>query len=590
MFNQYRKVYLSSLFYGVTTCVLMGCNGANINTESTNLTVSQPAKQTIHINQLGYFATGEKGAIIPATKETAFRLQNSAGETVFEGTLSESRGWPAQGPNEFKFADFSAFTVPGNYVLTVEGIGKSGPIYIDSDANRRAHKAALKYYYFNRAGMALTEAYAGKFKRPAGHPDTQVIVHPSAASASQPALSTISSPKGWYDAGDYGKYTVNASISTYTLLAAYADNPEFYSNLSVGIPESNNGLPDIVDELIWNLEWLHTMQNDDGAVYHKLTTLQWPGKDMPDADTADRYVIGLSTSAALDYAATLAAASRILRPLFSDNPQQLDTWLASAKKAWNWAIANPNYVYQQPSDVSSGEYGDSDFSDEFAWAGAELFLATEDRSYLLPFKQYRQSLKEPDWANVAALGYFSLIREGQQLLADNEYSEIQTQLIAYADASIQIYQANGYGVAMNSEDFVWGSNAVVLNKAIMLLHAFHLTGQEKYRQVALGNLNFVLGRNPTGYSFLTGFGELTPQHPHHRISAGDQIDKPLPGMLVGGPQPGQQDNCKYAQNYAASSYLDDWCSYSTNEVTINWNAPLVYVLGSVLAQEQADKP
>ncbi|MDO6710903.1 glycoside hydrolase family 9 protein [Aliiglaciecola sp. 2_MG-2023] len=586
-FNQ--KTLLSSLICYTVTSVLIGCKTADIPPQPANAIATQQPDQVIQINQLGYFVKGEKGAIVPNTQETSFRLQNLRGDTVFDGPLSESKSWSAQGPDKFKFADFSEFSQPGTYSLTIkqvgEGVELSRQIKIDSQINQLAHKAALKYFYFNRAGMALTEPYAGKFQRQAGHLDQNVIVHPSAASPSQPAFSTISSPKGWYDAGDYGKYTVNASIATYTLLAAYADNPNYYHNLALEIPESNNQLPDIVDELMWNLEWLHTMQNDEGAVYHKLTTLQWPGKDMPADDNADRYVIGFSTSAALDYAATLAAASRILRPLFSENPEQLDTWLASAQKAWRWAMAHPNYVYQQPADVSSGEYGDNDFSDEFAWAGAELFLATKNAKYLHAFQQYNKPLKEPDWSNVAALGYFSLVREGKPSLTSIDFQKLQSQLIDYAEASLQIYENNGYGVAMNSDDYVWGSNSVVLNKAIMLLNAFRITGDEKYRQVAQGNLNFVFGRNPTGYSFLTGFGDISPQNPHHRISAGDKIDEPVPGMLAGGPQPGQQDKCDYANNFAAGSYVDDWCSYASNEVAINWNAPLVYVLGSLLAAE-----
>ncbi|GAB2700271.1 glycoside hydrolase family 9 protein [Aliiglaciecola aliphaticivorans] len=587
MLKFHQKTLLSGLICCAVTSALVGCKTADKTSPALKAQGIKKSEQSIQVNQLGYFINGEKGAIVSGTQETSFRLRNLQGDFVFEGPLSEPKSWSARGPEKFQFANFSSFSEPGIYNLTIMGAGSelSRQIKIDEQINQQAHNAALKYFYFNRAGMALTAPYAGKFQRQEGHSDLNVIVHPSAASTSQPAFSTISSPKGWYDAGDYGKYTVNASIATYTLLAAYADYPDYYDNLSLTIPESNNQLPDIVDELMWNLEWLHTMQNEEGAVYHKLTTLQWPGKDMPAEDTADRYVIGFSTSAALDYAATLAAASRILRPLFADNPQQLEQWLTSAQKAWDWASAHPDYVYQQPADVSSGEYGDDDFADEFAWAGAELFLATKEQKYWRAFQQYNKQLKEPDWSNVAALGYFSLAREGKPFLASKDFHTLQSELIDYADAAIKIYENTGYGVTMNSDDFVWGSNAVVLNKSIMLLNAFRITGDEKYRQVAQGNLNFVFGRNPTGYSFLTGFGEKSPKNPHHRISAGDKIDEPVPGMLAGGPQPGQQDKCDYESNFAAASYLDDWCSYASNEVAINWNAPLVYVLGSLLASE-----
>jgi endoglucanase len=97
-------------------------------------------------------------------------------------------------------------------------------------------------------------------------------------------------------------------------------------------------------------------------------------------------------------------------------------------------------------------------------------------------------------------------------------------------------------------------------------------------------MDYILGRNPTGYSFVTGFGEKTPLYPHHRISQSDGVTAPVPGMLVGGPHLGQQDKCDYKYNQPATSYIDSWCSYATNEVAINWNAPLVYVIGALISQ------
>jgi endoglucanase len=99
--------------------------------------------------------------------------------------------------------------------------------------------------------------------------------------------------------------------------------------------------------------------------------------------------------------------------------------------------------------------------------------------------------------------------------------------------------------------------------------------------VAYIAIDYLLGRNGTGFSLISGFGDVTPVKPHHRISDADGISAPIPGMLAGGPQPGQQDNCSYPSNTSAKSYSDTWCSYSTNEVTINWNAPLAYVTNAL---------
>jgi endoglucanase len=143
------------------------------------------------------------------------------------------------------------------------------------------------------------------------------------------------------------------------------------------------------------------------------------------------------------------------------------------------------------------------------------------------------------------------------------------------------WQAGGYRVAMQEADFVWGSNAVVLNQSMMLLQAYRMLGHADDLRAAQAGLDYVLGRNALGLSFVTGFGKRPSLYPHHRPSQADKVAAPVPGLLTGGPQPGQQDKaeCKtpYPSALAGLSYLDNVCSYASNEIAINWNAPLVYV-------------
>ena len=140
---------------------------------------------------------------------------------------------------------------------------------------------------------------------------------------------------------------------------------------------------------------------------------------------------------------------------------------------------------------------------------------------------------------------------------------------------------------MQSGDFIWGSNSVVLNQSMMLLQGYRLNGKAAYLQAAQSGLDYVLGRNAVGTSFVTGFGARSAQHPHHRPSVADGVVAPVPGFLVGGPQPGQQDkgDCRssYPSAVPAKSWLDDGCSYASNEIAINWNAPLVYVTAALQA-------
>ena len=143
---------------------------------------------------------------------------------------------------------------------------------------------------------------------------------------------------------------------------------------------------------------------------------------------------------------------------------------------------------------------------------------------------------------------------------------------------------------MAGKDFIWGSNAVVLNQGMMLVQAYRITGKRDYLDAAQSALDYTLGRNPLGVSYVTGFGTRSPMHPHHRPSVADGIAAPVPGWLVGGPNPGQQDakDCKatYRAKEPALSWLDDACSYASNEVAINWNAPLVYVAAALQVLER----
>src|SRR5205085_5545672 len=167
---------------------------------------------------------------------------------------------------------FSAFHEKGTYVIYVPGIGNSWSFHINDDVHKDVAISILKGFYYIRSSIPLEKKYAGKWHRPAGHPDTAVLVHPSAASVKRPAGTVILTPGGWYDAGDYNKYVVNSGITTGTLLAAYEDFPEYFSQLDMNIPESGNGIPDILDEALYNMRWMLSMQDsNDGGVYHKCT-------------------------------------------------------------------------------------------------------------------------------------------------------------------------------------------------------------------------------------------------------------------------------------------------------------------------------
>jgi endoglucanase len=556
------------------------------------------ASADIRVNQIGYYPNAPKVAAVIGASAGSFALLNSAtGDTVYHGNLSAEKLWP-HSDERVKLADFSAFTGEGAFILSVPGLGDSHPFDIRPFVHQAVAAASLKAFYFARASMELTETYAGPWKRKMGHPDTKVRVHASAATASRPVNTLIASPWGWYDAGDYNKYIVNSGITMHTLLLLFEQFPEYCSNLKVRIPEGEYGLPDLLEEALWNLRWMMTMQDpDDGGVYHKCTNENFDGFSMPANCTTPRYVVQKSTAAAFDFAAVMAQAYRVIGPRmpYSWAPTVIDSCLDAAVRAWNWARRNPDVLYNQTEmnkvyspKINTGEYGDGNVSDERDWAAMELFVTTGQDSFLTAADPFRDSNTGiPGWPSVRTLGFYSVFQNRKNLTPGSvDTLALRNRLIGLADALKTSMSASAYGIVMGrqSNDFGWGCNSQAANQGIALIQAFRATGDSTYLCAALSNLDYLLGKNATGYSFVTGYGDKTPMHPHHRPSEADGVKDPVPGFLVGGPNPGQQDGCGgYPSKLPAKSYVDATCSYASNEVCINWNAPMVYLTWAIEA-------
>ncbi len=551
--------------------------------------------QPIRLNQVGFYPNGPKIAIVFTDAGGPFQVTAPDGRKVlFSGTLSEARQSSISGKTA-RTADFSAFRTAGTYVVNVPGVGKSYSFTIKQNIHHDLAVGALKGFYYQRASTDLPEKFAGQWERPAGHPDNHVLIHPSAASATRPAGSTIASPGGWYDAGDYNKYIVNSGITMGTLLSLYEDFPDFCKTVTDNIPESSNRLPDLLDESLWNLRWMLTMQDPtDGGVYHKLTNPKFDGMVMPDKakPATDRYVVQKSVTAALDFAAVMAQASRIFTAYNRELPGLSDSCRIAAVKAWQWAKQNPNALYDQDAmnkafdpDVVTGTYGDRDASDEWIWAAAELYLTTKDDAYYTAVNLFPdEKTPLPSWPQVRTLAYYSLARMRSQLTprGQQDLPKIKAHILQQADQLRQDVGSQAFQTPMgkSASDYIWGSSAVAANQGIALIQAYRLTGEESYLDAALANLDYLLGRNAVGYSFVTGFGHKAPMHPHHRPSVADGIDAPVPGLLSGGTNANaaRQDKCAgYTTTVADEVYLDSDCSYASNEIAINWNAPLVYL-------------
>ncbi|PAP76006.1 glycoside hydrolase family 9 protein [Rubrivirga marina] len=560
-------------------------------------TAAQAQTDAIRLNQIGFYPDGPKTAVVVDAEAETFTVRPAGGgEAVYSGAFGAAETWGPSGET-VRLAEFSDLAAPGEYVVEVDGVGTSYPFAVSGHVHQEVARGALKAYYYMRASEPLEAAYAGRWARPAGHPDDRVLVHNSAATAGRPAGTVISAPGGWYDAGDYNKYVVNSGISVGTLLLLMEQYPAYAAALDTGIPESGDGVPDLLDETLVNVRWMLAMQDEDGGVYHKLTTANFEGEVMPHRATATRYVVQKGTAATLDFAATMAQASRVVSGYDDAFPGLADSLRTAAEAAWVWARANPTVAYNQGalSDpaISTGAYGDGTFSDEFDWAAWELFLTTGDAAYLAarPIPT-RPSIGTPWWGGVREMGYYSLLTHREDIGDEVDVDALRDALLRQADAFLADREGSAYDVVMGGQtsQFNWGSNSNAGNQGVALVLAYQLTGDRRYLDAAISNLDYLLGRNATGFSFLTGFGDKTPMHIHHRPSQADGIADPVPGLLAGGPHAGGQDvgpnswQCDDYRTTPAASYVDDWCSYATNEITINWNAPLVYLASAIEAE------
>ncbi len=516
----------------------------------------------ININQVGYRTNAKKTAVIrnaDAVNTNEFAVVNAdTGEVVYTGTLSEGKNNTTAEETNY-IGDFSEVTTPGKYYISYGGLENSYTFTIGDDVYNNLLDSSVRMLYLQRCG---TEIVDDKFGHVACH-DTVATIYGTD--------ETIEVNGGWHDAGDYGRYVVAAAKAVADLMYAYQTNPAMYSD-NIGIPESNNGTADILDEVRYELEWMLKMQDkNDGGVYHKVSCDVFPGYVMPEKETKPLIVMPKSTTATADFAASMALAYEIYKDV---DAGFADTCLEAAIKAYAWAEANPNVTYTNPDDVVTGEYGDNVTTDERYWAALQLYRATGDTKYISNVSTASKGL---DWSTVGDYGNIAVLT----MKDIDKNSDIYTKALAavkkQADDFVSISDVMPYGAAITK--YNWGSNMTVANAGIILGLAYNETGDEKYLNAANAQLDYLLGTNPLGTSFVTGFGTVSPENPHHRPSMA--VGEAMEGMLVGGVNQNLEDSAAkaYCKSVApAKRWVDNSESYSTNEITIYWNSPLTYLL------------
>lgn len=544
----------------------------------------------IKVDQAGYLPTAPKVAMVVARTATGTFVVRRFGEVeaVFRGKLSAPAADASSG-DSVQTADFSALKKEGRFYLEVPGVGVSWPFAIAPDAYSRAFYLAMRSFYGQRCGTAvdLGPEFPG-YTHEACH--TENAYHATSGKSGVKA----SGNKGWHDAGDYGRYVVNSGLSTGTLLWTYEMFADRVRSVRLNIPESDNGSPDILDEIRWNLDWMLSMQDEDGGVFHKQTSERFCDFVMPEKDGLVSFVIGTgrepytSSCATADFAAVMAIAARTYRPF---DPAYAVKALDSARRAFAWVEKNPGILFTNPQGIGTGGYGDRDCTDEILWAAAELWRTTHDGAYQQYFlDHYSTQLpaisasSPPAWPNVGAVALWTYLLGG----GTGEAAEaIRKASMSAANEIVGRTAADGYRTSLRPGDYIWGSNSVALNYGLQLLVANALQPDPRYREAAADNLHYLLGRNTFSLSWVTQVGANPFRHPHHRPSGADRNPEPWPGLLSGGPNGRRQDPAmKGLPNLPpAKMYVDDQESYASNEVAINWNAPLVFLLADQLPKK-----
>ena len=428
-------------------------------------------------------------------------------------------------------------------------------------------KPVGRMFYLQRCGVVLDAARAGVFSHPACHTAPARVFHSD---------TFLQVSGGWHDAGDYGRYVVPACKAVADLLLAFRAAPEAFGD-DWDIPESGNGVADVLDEVRFELEWLLKMQRDDGGVYHKVTCAYFPDITAnPQDETADLFIFPVSTAATGDFSAIMAMAA----PLYESIDRTFSKkCLRASVNAYEFLKHSKPLPFHNPAGVVTGEYGDESDADERYFAACALYQATGQAYYLADASALYRAGRSSDfgWADVAGYGNALLYFGPRSCEDDILAGRIRADLLATAERICERTEQSPLGISIT--EFLWGSNMYLLNDTMTLLMANDIQENARYLAAARSHLDYILGNNPLGVNYITGVSESSAKHPHHRPSAAAGIA--MPGMLVGGPDEGLHDlaaKTLVAGKPAAERYLDSVESYSTNETAIYWNSVLIYVL------------
>ena len=515
---------------------------------------------TVKVNQLGYkpglpgrvailsYWTHTLVPLSPSADALAFHVVDANGNTAMSGAFTLRMAHTEDTDDAYNNnytkadifeADLSALDTPGSYFLVWDGVGRSPSFEISASVYDDAFNTVFHALYHQRCGMALVEPYT-QYTHEACHTDTLVrsaadvhLVGSDAFTAIAEGATgeTVEAVGGYHDAGDYDRRNSHLRVVD-ELVDLYEIDPERFRRDDLGLPESGNGVPDILDEAIYGLGIFIGIQRPDGGVSEGVETTGYPGWDvMPENDNQTQwYTYAEDPISTYRFAGAAAKAARVMAGF---DALKANLFLERAVLAWNWAEAHP------PAGYSEGSL--ERMRHETAYAAAELLKTTGDASYDLHFQaaspfaggvfDYRWSRWEGGFQWNRAL-YAYATSEGVN--ADYQ-AAARGFLQERADFLVLSGEDNGYRLTKSRWSPVGYGSGTTPDAATHLFRAYELFGDPRYLEWGIYSCNANLGITQLGYVWTTGLGFRPIKTILHTPSMADGIDAPVPGITVYGP-------------------------------------------------------
>ncbi len=541
--------------------------------------------RAIKVNQVGYLSDAphkyaylgahlySAGPMDCSAYKTFEVVDNASGKVVFEGPVAphDQNSWTVpgkgsdrapvmlHGENVYEL-DFSGLEATGTFYIRVPGVGRSWPFKHGPDAYGEAFYTAARGFYHQRCGIAYEAPYTawkrrlchtdpvyesehiefprGEVNRPRGYERFDVI-----GATTDKTRQTDDARGGWHDAADWDRAGTHYA-GVFDFLYAYELAPSKFSDGQLNLPESKNGVPDVLDEAHYGLEVWRKSMRADGGVSGAVETWTHPRID---GDPVYAYAQRTRWDSLL-FAAAAAQLAQHLK-VFDEKTSAL--YQEAAIKAWGFGINPANSLgkttIHAKRNRGQGEAYTIEWEEKDAYvvpyrlhAGVRLYLLTGDKQYLENIPQALKSSFRPYvWpctlSDYSPWVYFSLAYETEGILPDFQRRRLmKSYFLDPADQLVSMAESMPYRFSWprnKSYGLVWGES-VMTNPGRALLIAHALTGNEKYRDTALQNLDFMLGANPMGMSWTTGIGYSYPTDIQHGVSQYDGITDPVPGITL----------------------------------------------------------